>query len=93
MDIVAFEQLLDDPIDWRFKGFPVVDPPATPRTIAAKGWNILRGDVPLPILAIREDAVAANIATMKAWCATHDVSLAPHGKTTMSPQLFRRQLA
>ena len=92
MDIVAFEQLLDDPIDWRYKGFPVVDPPATPRTIAAKGWNIVRGDVPLPVLAIREDAVATNIATMKAWCATHDVSLAPHGKTTMSPELFRRQL-
>lgn len=92
MDTVAFEQLLDDPIDWRYKGFPVVDPPATPRTVAANGWNILRGDVPLPVLAIREDAVAANIATMKAWCATHDVSLAPHGKTTMSPELFRRQL-
>ena len=52
MDIVAFEQLLDDPIDWRYKGFPVVDPPATPRTIAAKGWNIVRGDVPLPVLVM-----------------------------------------
>jgi D-serine deaminase-like pyridoxal phosphate-dependent protein len=92
MNIVALEQLLDDQIDWRYKGFPVADPPATPRTIATHGWNVLRGDLPLPVMVIREDAVAANIATMTAWCATHDVSLAPHGKTTMSPELFRRQL-
>jgi D-serine deaminase-like pyridoxal phosphate-dependent protein len=30
---------------------------------------------------------------MSAWCAEAGVSLAPHGKTTMSPQLWSRQLA
>jgi hypothetical protein len=30
---------------------------------------------------------------MATYCADHGVLLAPHGKTTMSPQLFRRQLA
>ena len=80
MDIVAFEQLLDDPIDWRYKGFPVADPPATPRTIAAKGWNILRGDVPLPLLAIREDAVAPgsfeeNVANYVANAERHRAEL------------------
>ena len=30
---------------------------------------------------------------MRGWCDEHGVSLAPHGKTTMAPQLFERQLA
>jgi D-serine dehydratase len=38
-------------------------------------------------------AIEGNIAAMAAYCERHGVLLAPHGKTTMSPQLFRRQLA
>nr|WP_281386394.1 alanine racemase [Jiangella mangrovi] len=34
-----------------------------------------------------------NLATMAAWCRDHGVELQPHGKTTMAPALFRRQLA
>jgi D-serine deaminase-like pyridoxal phosphate-dependent protein len=30
---------------------------------------------------------------MQDWCAERGLSLAPHGKTTMAPQLIRRQLA
>jgi D-serine deaminase-like pyridoxal phosphate-dependent protein len=29
---------------------------------------------------------------MARWCAEHGASLAPHGKTTMSPELYERQL-
>ncbi len=92
MDESALARLAGDPIDWRYKGFPAAEPPPTPARIAERGWSLLDGDLPLPVLALREDAVAANIATMRAWCAAHDASLAPHGKTTMAPELFRRQL-
>src|ERR1700754_1801539 len=49
-------------------------------------------DVPLPVLVLREHAVAHNLALMARWCAERGVSLAPHGKTTMAPALIRRQL-
>ena len=43
-------------------------------------------------MILRSSALQHNIATMAAWCAAHGVDLAPHGKTTMASQLFRRQL-
>ncbi|MFM7248084.1 MAG: alanine racemase, partial [Actinomycetota bacterium] len=92
MDEAALAALDADPIDWRYKGFPAADPPPTPADVRERGWSLLDGDLPLPVLALREDALDANIATMRAWCAAHDASLAPHGKTTMAPELFRRQL-
>ena len=45
-----------------------------------------------PSSSLRETALAHNIALMAEYCATHGVELAPHGKTTMAPQLWRRQL-
>lgn len=92
MDEAALAALRADPIDWRYKGFPAADPPPTPAGVGARNWSVVAGDLPLPVLALREDALEANIATMRAWCAAHDASLAPHGKTTMAPELFRRQL-
>jgi D-serine deaminase-like pyridoxal phosphate-dependent protein len=49
-------------------------------------------ELPLPVLVLRESAVAHNLAVMARWCDERDVSLAPHGKTTMAPALIRRQL-
>jgi D-serine dehydratase len=61
--------------------------------IGARGWNVRAGDLSLPVMTLDLGAVESNIAAMAAYCARHGVRLAPHGKTTMSPQLFRRQLA
>jgi D-serine dehydratase len=49
-------------------------------------------DVPLPLLVLRESALAHNLRLMQGWCAERGLSLAPHGKTTMAPALIRRQL-
>jgi D-serine deaminase-like pyridoxal phosphate-dependent protein len=49
-------------------------------------------DVPLPLMILRESAVAHNERLMQDWCEAHQVSLAPHGKTSMAPDLIRRQL-
>jgi len=46
-----------------------------------------------PLLTLRESAVAHNIDAMAAYCLAAGVGLAPHGKTTMAPQLAARQLA
>jgi D-serine deaminase-like pyridoxal phosphate-dependent protein len=88
---LALRALLDEPIDWRYKGFPPNDG-VTIGTVGATGWNVLRGDLPLPALVLKESALAHNIALMAEWCQERGILHAPHGKTTMAPQLFSRQL-
>lgn len=55
------------------------------------GQSLLDG-VSLPAAAISESALANNIAWMQRFADRHGAHLAPHGKTTMTPALFRRQL-
>ena len=45
-----------------------------------------------PRVVVREEALRHNISAMAAYCAAHDVSLFPHGKTTMAPQVLAAQL-
>ena len=74
------------------KGFPTAGAPMAREAIGQQGWNVLAGDLPLPLALIKRDALAHNIAWMQAFAHARGVQMAPHGKTTMSPQLFRRQL-
>jgi D-serine dehydratase len=63
-----------------------------PELSTVVGANLFDGSFPLPTAVLLDDALAHNIATMAGYCAEHGVLLAPHGKTTMCPQLIRRQL-
>ncbi|MGV0814841.1 amino acid deaminase [Mycolicibacterium boenickei] len=45
-----------------------------------------------PVMTLDDSALEDNVAAMAAWCTAHGVELAPHGKTTMSPVLWERQL-
>ena len=54
---------------------------------------MLAGDLPLPLAVIRDSALAHNHAWMRDFTASTGVLLAPHGKTTMAPQIFAQQLA
>jgi D-serine deaminase-like pyridoxal phosphate-dependent protein len=45
-----------------------------------------------PVLVLDDTAMTHNIDRMARWCASRGLELAPHGKTTMAPQLWRRQL-
>lgn len=74
------------------KGFPPDAAPGRAGELAARGWNVLAGDLPLPLAVLKRSALEHNIAWMQRFAAERGVALAPHGKTTMSPQLFRRQL-
>jgi D-serine dehydratase len=87
----TLDALLDTPLDATTKGVPLGET-VTLREIGAKGWNVARGDVALPITTLRADALSHNLTTMAEYCRRHGALFAPHGKTTMSPQLFRRQL-
>lgn len=84
--------LLDPLLDASFKGFPHLSPPLHRSQIGSQGWNVLQGDLPLPLAVIKRAALAHNLAWMQGFAQAHGLSLAPHGKTSMSPQLFQRQL-
>lgn len=56
------------------------------------GWSIFDDDVPYPVAVLFESAIDHNSKAMERFCERSNVSLAPHGKTTMAPALFRRQL-
>ena len=58
---------------------------------AAVGASVL-ADVRLPAAVIAQEALDHNIAWMQQYADRHSAKLAPHGKTTMAPALFRRQL-
>ena len=79
-------------LDAATKGFPSVLAPLRVPNVADRGWNLLREDVPLPCAVLKETALTANIARMNALLLQFGLKLCPHGKTTMSPQLIRRQL-
>jgi len=74
------------------KGFPATQPPLPLADVAQRGWTLHGAELPLPLAVVRQQALAHNIAWMQGFAERHGVQLAPHGKTTMSPQLFRRQL-
>ena len=62
-------------------------------TVGSMGWNVLAGDLPLPLATLREDVMAANSLWLSAFASMNGLVLAPHGKTTMAPALFQRQVA
>ncbi|MFL9885306.1 amino acid deaminase [Paraburkholderia agricolaris] len=80
-------------IDPYSKGLGMVPGTSIQLTDAARlEWNLLNEDVGLPAAVLYADRVEHNLKWMQAFVAEYGVKLAPHGKTTMAPQLFRRQL-
>ena len=78
-------------LDGTVKGLPL-GVRTTLGGIGDQRWNVLRGDTATPVAVLREPALRHNIATMRRYCEERRLLLAPHGKTTMSPELVRRQL-
>ena len=63
-----------------------------PEASAAQA-NVVLNDLSLPAMVLKETALENNLAVMARYSAENGFLLAPHGKTTMAPELFRRQLA
>ncbi|TWC18502.1 MULTISPECIES: amino acid deaminase [unclassified Pseudomonas] len=64
---------------------------AVEKGAATVGAHLLR-DVGLPALVLHRDALEHNIRWMQQFVSNSGAELAPHGKTSMTPALFRRQL-
>jgi D-serine dehydratase len=74
------------------KGLPITAP-LRQGAIGVQGWKLLHGDTSFPVAVLKTSALRHNLDWMRAFCERYGVALAPHGKTTMSPQLFGAQLA
>ncbi|MFN3985244.1 MAG: amino acid deaminase [Rhodocyclaceae bacterium] len=62
-------------------------------TAGDRAANLLNEDVSLPAAVVDVRRLEGNLAWMQVFCNEHGVAFAPHGKTTMTPYIFRRQLA
>jgi D-serine dehydratase len=89
---LSLREIEDQRLDVLAKGLP---PGASLRLgdVGKQGWNVLAGDMPMPLAVIRESVLKANSAWMSAFTGANELLIAPHGKTTMAPQLFDLQIA
>lgn len=91
-DSLALTSLEDQTLQPGIKGLPITEP-LRQGAIGMQGWNVLRADTSFPVAVLKHSALEHNLDWMKRFCERHRAILAPHGKTTMSPQLFGAQLA
>ncbi|NMM85851.1 amino acid deaminase [Rhodococcus sp. SRB_17] len=80
------------PIGWQHKAFGTDLHGLRSSDLEALGIPALDGGLLLPVMTLNREAISHNLDVMARFCADHDVDLAPHAKTTMSPELVRRQL-
>jgi D-serine dehydratase len=74
------------------KSFPLTAGALREDEIASQQWHLLSEDLAYPLAVLNRPALNHNLAWMQAYARRKKVQLAPHGKTTMSPELFRMQL-
>jgi D-serine dehydratase len=88
-DMISFAD--DVILDGLVKGIPPLSRVALAE-IGRQGWNLLRGDIPLPAAILKRNALDRNARWMQAFVRRGGALLAPHVKTTMCPAIIRRQL-
>ena len=87
--LLQLDRILATPVTGDTTGAP----PTAATTIGevgAQGWTLR--DLSPPALTLRRSAIEHNLDVMHRWTSSHGVELFPHGKTTMAPQLWERQL-
>lgn len=89
---MQLRDLLSTSIEPVTKGWPAAAGSLPLQAIGEQGWSLREQDLTLPALVLKDSAIRHNSRWMQAFLERHDVALCPHGKTTMAPQLFARQL-
>ncbi|MFI1934731.1 alanine racemase [Streptomyces sp. NPDC020330] len=84
--------LADERVDHRFKALPPDAEGLTVGALAAERRNLFTGGFTTPVLALSAESVAHNLDLLETYAERHGLAFAPHGKTSMSPQLFVDQL-
>ncbi|MFC8510179.1 alanine racemase [Streptomyces sp. NPDC057411] len=84
--------LANEVVDHRFKALPPDAEGLTVGELAAQRRNLFTGGFTTPVLALSAESVAHNLRLLEEYAERHGLAFAPHGKTSMAPQLFERQL-
>jgi D-serine deaminase-like pyridoxal phosphate-dependent protein len=90
---LAAEELYDERVDHRFKGLPPDAAGLTVRQLAAERRSLFDGGFTTPLLTLSAPALEHNLTQLASYARAYGLAFAPHGKTSMAPQLFERQLA
>ncbi|MFI7299789.1 amino acid deaminase [Streptomyces sp. NPDC050121] len=88
----ALARLAEERVDHRFKGLPPDADGLTVGELAAQRRNLFTGGFTTPVLALSAERLEHNLRLMETYTARHGLVFAPHGKTSMAPQLFARQI-
>ncbi|MFI1534121.1 amino acid deaminase [Streptomyces anandii] len=92
MSIEALARLAEERVDHRFKGLPPDADGMTVGELAAQRRDLFTGGFTTPVLALSAERLEHNLRLMETYAARHGLAFAPHGKTSMAPQLFQRQI-
>ncbi|MER5735924.1 amino acid deaminase [Streptomyces sp. NPDC002262] len=84
--------LSDERVDHRFKGLPPDAEGLTVGELAAQRRSLFTGGFTTPVLALSAESVEHNLRALEEYAERHGLAFAPHGKTSMAPVLFRRQI-
>ena len=84
-----FNNINNTLIDSAVKGIKDIDKIKI-QDIKKQKWNILKEDVQFPILTIKKSVFNKNILSMHKYVKANKVFLAPHIKTSMSPQIIQQ---
>ena len=79
-------------LDRRTKGIPGSSEPCPLKELKNKKWNILKEDMPMPLMVLKQKNYLHNLKTFSNYLEKHNLDIAPHGKTTMAPQIFSEQI-
>ncbi|MFJ3797011.1 amino acid deaminase [Streptomyces sp. NPDC090088] len=88
----ALARLAEERVDHRFKGLPPDAGGLTVGELAAQRRNLFSDGFATPVLALSAERLEHNLALMETYAERHGLAFAPHGKTSMAPQLFQRQV-
>ncbi|RXZ72255.1 alanine racemase [Agromyces albus] len=83
-------ELAEERLEPSDKGLPARAAGLTVREFLASGPRL--SEFWTPLLVLDEQALAHNAAVIQEWATSHGFDLMPHGKTTMAPALWQRQL-
>ncbi|MFE9027164.1 amino acid deaminase [Streptomyces iakyrus] len=87
----SLARLAAERVDHRFKGLPPDADGLTVAELAGQRRNLFTGGFATPVLALSAERLEHNLKLMETYAARHGLAFAPHGKTSMAPQLFQRQ--
>ncbi|WTB88919.1 amino acid deaminase [Streptomyces cellulosae] len=88
----ALARLAEERVGHRFKGLPPDAADLTVSELAAQRRNLFTGGFTTPVLALSAERLEHNLAALETFAERHGLAFAPHGKTSMAPQLFHRQI-